>query len=85
MGGVIRDSLIDQEVNRTILTTFNGDRSAFLKNLSLSGMTIRAFREMTKNSSRFKSCGLPNTTRKYRLLRRKYSRNTNLPKNNTGT
>ena len=48
MGGVIRDSLIDQEVNRTILTTFNGDRSAFLKNLSLSGMTIRAFREMTK-------------------------------------
>ena len=42
------DSLIDQEVNRTILTTFNGDRSAFLKNLSLSGMTIRAFREMTK-------------------------------------
>lgn len=31
MGGVIRDSLIDQEVNRTILTTFNGDRSAFLK------------------------------------------------------
>ena len=40
MGGVIRDSLIDQEVNRTILTTFNGDRSAFLKNLSLSGMTI---------------------------------------------
>lgn len=48
MGGVIRDSLIDQEVIRTILTTFNGDRSAFLKNLSLSGMTIRAFREMTK-------------------------------------
>ena len=48
MGGVIRDSLIDQEINRTILTTFNGDRSAFLKNLNLSGMTIRAFREMTK-------------------------------------
>ena len=51
MGGVIRDSLIDQEVNRTILTTFNGDRSAFLKNLSLSGMTIRAFREMTKKTA----------------------------------
>lgn len=48
MGGVIRDSLIDQEINRTILTTFNGDRSSFLKNLSLSGMTIRSFREMTK-------------------------------------
>lgn len=49
MGGVIRDSLIDQEINRTILTTFNGDRDAFLKNLSMSGMTIRSFREMTKN------------------------------------
>lgn len=48
-GGVIRDSLIDQEINRTILTTFNGDRDAFLKNLSMSGMTIRSFREMTKN------------------------------------
>lgn len=48
MGGIIRDSLIDQEINRTILTTFNGDRSAFLKNLKLSGMTIRSFREMTK-------------------------------------
>ena len=49
MGGVIRDSLIDQEINRTILTTFNGARDAYLKNLSMSGMTIRSFREMTKN------------------------------------
>lgn len=48
MGGVIRDSMIDQEINRTILNTFNGDRSTFLKNLKQSGMTIRAFREMTK-------------------------------------
>lgn len=48
LGGIVRDSLIDQEINRTILSTFNGDRAAFLKNLTLSGMTIRAFREMTK-------------------------------------
>lgn len=85
MGGVIRDSLIDQEINRTILTTFNGDRSAFLKNLNLSGMTIRAFREMTKNSSRSRSCAPPNTTRKYRPPRKKYGRNTRQPRNNTGT
>lgn len=48
LGGVVRESLIDQEVNRTILETFNGDRAAFLNNLKMSGMTIRAFREMTK-------------------------------------
>ena len=52
MGGVIRDSLIDQEVNRTILTTFNGDRSAFLKNLSLSGMTIRSREDMEAAAKR---------------------------------
>ena len=45
MGGVIRDSLIDQEINRTILTTFNGDRDAMpLKNLSSAPhATIRIF------------------------------------------
>ncbi len=48
LGGQIRESMIDQEINYTILYTFNGDRDKFLKNLNLAGMTIRAYRESVK-------------------------------------
>ncbi len=48
MGGQIRESLIDQDINHTILYTFNGNREAFLKNLNAAGMTIRAHRESVK-------------------------------------
>ena len=47
-GYQMRDSLIDQEVQRTIKETFNGNREKFLKNLKDSGLTIRAFRDLTK-------------------------------------
>lgn len=47
-GYQMRDSIIDQEVQRTIQDTFNGNREKFLENLKNSGLTIRAFKDLTK-------------------------------------
>lgn len=47
-GYQMRDSLIDQEVQRTIKETFNGSRDKFLENLKASGLTIRGFKDLTK-------------------------------------
>ncbi len=50
LGGYIRDSIIDQEMNRTIKNIYNGDRKAFLESLRVSGMTVRAYRESVRKN-----------------------------------
>ncbi|MEG0333296.1 MAG: peptidylprolyl isomerase [Akkermansia sp.] len=47
-GYQMRDSIIDQEVARTIKETFNGNRDKFLANLKNSGLNIRSFKDLTK-------------------------------------
>lgn len=47
-GYSVRDSLIDQEMNRMIIDDYNGDRDRFLKELTGSGMTIRGYRDSTR-------------------------------------
>ncbi len=47
-GYMLRDSQIDQEINREIMEHFNGNRDAFLENMKLSKMTIRSYRDITK-------------------------------------
>lgn len=47
-GYMIRDSIIDQEINRMVIDDYNGNRDRFLQELTGSGMTIRGFRDSTR-------------------------------------
>lgn len=48
MGGNIKDSYIDDAVNRFIQSRFDGDKRKFTEELKKSGMTIAQFREVQK-------------------------------------
>ncbi len=47
-GFMFPDSIIDQELERTIRENFGGDREKFLADLRQAGLTIRGFRDITK-------------------------------------
>lgn len=42
------DTIVDQEIERTIRERFAGNREEFLRNLAATSMTIRQFRDVTK-------------------------------------
>lgn len=43
------ETAVDQEIERTIRENFAGNREEFLRNLAATSLTIRKFRELTKN------------------------------------
>lgn len=47
-GYLMKDDAVEDEINRRILTMFNGNRSAFLDNLRKSGMTYSEYRDSVK-------------------------------------
>lgn len=47
-GYLMKDDAVEDEINRRILTMFNGNRSEFLDNLRKSGMTYSEYRDSVK-------------------------------------
>ncbi len=49
MGGNIKDSIVDEQINSFIKNRFGGDRAKFLEELKRTGMTIAQFREVQRD------------------------------------
>ena len=47
-GYIMKDDIIEEEINRRILVGFNGDRDAFLDSLRKSGMSLSEYRESVR-------------------------------------
>ncbi|MDO4221169.1 MAG: SurA N-terminal domain-containing protein [Akkermansia sp.] len=47
-GYIMKDDIIEEEINRRILVGFNGDRDAFLDSLRKSGMSLGEYRESVR-------------------------------------
>ncbi len=47
-GYMMQDDQVEDEINRRILTMFNGDRAAFLEGLRKSGMTFSEYRDSVR-------------------------------------
>jgi parvulin-like peptidyl-prolyl isomerase len=48
-GGVMPEAILDDEVQKRIRVSFNGDRVNFIKTLQARGLTTEAYREQVKN------------------------------------